>query len=238
MEQEYRRLVENAITEGDYQRALVLYKEYNNPALRAYKEFYTQKIFSEYATIHRALQTPARVNVDSQTLTESENIAALPEKVTDFPADPGDLETLNQETRLALNQDWDKPEDSPYVDNNSLQNNNQHVSISDIQIHKSLGAKAKNYDVIDPKTGEFFQFAEGTKIQNAEVFAGYSTKKPLNEAVADGLTREFGGDPSKWQHAKGIGTLDYYGEEIKAEVHWFQEESIGKVKFKVKEWKE
>lgn len=188
--------------------------------------------------IHRALQTPARVNVDSQTLTESENIAALPEKVTDFPADPGDLETLNQETRLALNQDWDKPEYSPYVDNNSLQNNNQHVSISDIQIHKSLGAKAKNYDVIDPTTGEFFQFAEGTKIQNAEVFAGYSTKKPLNEAVADGLTREFGGDPSKWQHVKGIGTLDYYGEEIKAEVHWFQEESIGKVKFKVKEWRE
>ena len=188
--------------------------------------------------IHRALQTPARVNVDSQTLTESENIAALPEKVTAFPADPGDLETLNQETRLALNQDWDKPEYSPYVDNNSLQNNNQHVSISDIQIHKSLGAKAKNYDVIDPTTGEFFQFAEGTKIQNAEVFAGYSTKKPLNETVADGLSREFGGDPSKWQHAKGIGTLDYYGEEIKAEVHWFQEESIGKVKFKVKEWKE
>ena len=49
MEQEYQRLVENAITEGDYQRALELYREYNNPALRAYKEFYTQKIFSEYA---------------------------------------------------------------------------------------------------------------------------------------------------------------------------------------------
>ena len=49
VEQEYRRLVENAITEGDYQRALALYREYNNPALRAYKEFYTLKTFSEYA---------------------------------------------------------------------------------------------------------------------------------------------------------------------------------------------
>ena len=49
MEQEYRRLVENAITEGDYQRAVELYREYNNPALRAYKEFYTLKTFSEYA---------------------------------------------------------------------------------------------------------------------------------------------------------------------------------------------
>ena len=76
------------------------------------------------------------------------------------------------------------------------------------------------------------------RYRNAEVFAGYSTKKPLNEVVADGLSREFGVDPSKWQHAKGIGTLDYHGEEIKAEVHWLQEESIGKVKFKVKDWKE
>lgn len=119
-----------------------------------------------------------------------------------------------------------------------MQNTGQHVRIPDIQIRKGVGAKAKNYDIIDPSTGDFFHFVEGTKIQNAEVFAGYSTKKSLNEAVADGLSREFGGDPAKWQHAKGIGTLDYYGEEIKAEVHWFQEESIGKVKFKVKEWKE
>lgn len=88
--------------------------------------------------VHRALQTPARVNVDNQTLAESENIAALPEKVTDFPADPGDLETLNQETRLALNQDWDKPEDSPYVDNNSLQKMEQHDTIfSDYHLDRS-----------------------------------------------------------------------------------------------------
>ena len=119
-----------------------------------------------------------------------------------------------------------------------MQNTGQHVRIPDIQIRKGVGAKAKNYDIIDPSTGDFFHFVEGTKIQNAEVFAGYSTKKSQNEAVADGLSREFGGDPAKWQHAKGIGTLDYYGEEIKAEVHWFQEESIGKVKFIVKEWKE
>ena len=49
MEQEYRTLVGNAIREGDYQHALKLFREYNNPALRAYKEFYTLKTFSEYA---------------------------------------------------------------------------------------------------------------------------------------------------------------------------------------------
>ena len=68
------------------------------------------------------------------------------------------------------------------------------------------------------------------------MFAGHKVKKPLNEEVAEGLAREFGGEPSKWQHAKGIGTVNYNGEEVKAEVHWFQEETVGKVKFKVKRW--
>lgn len=188
--------------------------------------------------VRRALQVPAKVEVNNQNRRESEDSGIQPQEGTNFPADPGDLETLNPETRLALNQDWKHPDDSPYADNNFLQDTSQHVKIANIRINKGVGAKAKNYDVIDPTTGELFHFVEGTKIQDAEVFAGYCTKKPLNEAVADGLAGEFGGDPDKWQHAKGIGTLDYYGEDIKAEVHWFQEESVGKVKFKVKEWKE
>ena len=49
MEQEYRTLVSDAIREGDYQRTVELYREYNTPALRAYKKFYTLKTFSEYA---------------------------------------------------------------------------------------------------------------------------------------------------------------------------------------------
>lgn len=48
------------------------------------------------------------------------------------------------------------------------------------------------------------------------------------------MVSEFGGFFDKWQHAKGIGNLDVHGEEIKAEVHWFQEETVGMVKFKVK----
>lgn len=90
--------------------------------------------------------------------------------------------------------------------------------------------------VFDPSTGEYFKFAEGTRIKNPKVFAGSGGVKPLLEAVADGLSKEFGGSPERWQHAKGDGTLDYYGEEREAEVHWFQEDSVGKVKFKVKRW--
>lgn len=116
--------------------------------------------------------------------------------------------------------------------------NSDTIVMEDILIGKSLGAKAKNYDVLDPATGQFFHFVEGTKIQNAEVFAGYGVKKPLHEEVAEGLVKEFGGTPEKWQHAKGVGVLDYHGDELNAEVHWFQEDSVGKVKFKVKRWLE
>lgn len=112
------------------------------------------------------------------------------------------------------------------------------ITLDDIIIGKSVGAKAQNYDIIDPSSGEYFNFMEGTKIQNVEVFAGHGVKKPLRQEVVEGLTKEFGGNPDKWQHAKGIGVLDYHGEELKAEVHWFQEETVGKVKFKVKRWLE
>lgn len=116
--------------------------------------------------------------------------------------------------------------------------NDDIIKVKDTLIGRSLGAKAKNYDVEDPATGEIFNFVEGTKIQNSEIFAGYTTKKPLKEEVTHGLTEIYGGTESKWQHCKGNGVLDVYGEETRAEVHWFQEESVGKVKFKVKEWLE
>lgn len=108
--------------------------------------------------------------------------------------------------------------------------------IEDIVIGRSVGAKAKNYNIIDPDTGEYFHFAEGSKIQNIEVFAGFGTKRALNSEVSAGLSEQIGGSPEKWQHCKGHGIIDYYGEDRPAEVHWFQEETVGKVKFKIKRW--
>lgn len=84
-------------------------------------------------------------------------------------------------------------------------------------------------------TGEEYYFIEGTRLQNAQVFAGKGGVKPLREEVAQGLAAEFGGKPEDWQHCKAQGWLDVNGEQIKAEVHWFQNGSE-KVKFKVKEW--
>ena len=109
------------------------------------------------------------------------------------------------------------------------------LKLPDIEIGRSLGAKFKNYDVIGPD-GTIYNFVEGTRIQNVTVFAGKGTKFPLHDGVPEGLTKELGGIPENWQHAKGIGVLDDRGEDRIAEVHWFQEATVGKFKFKVKEW--
>ena len=139
------------------------------------------------------------------------------------------------ETRYNRNPNWTKGEHGHFTGSTSSGGGGS-VKLNDIQIGRSVGAKAKNYDVIDPETGEYFHFVEGTKIQNAQAFAGKGCKKPLNYEVAHGLAEQIGGKPENWQHCKGFGVIDYYGEHREAEVHWFQEPTVGKHKFKVKEW--
>jgi hypothetical protein len=107
---------------------------------------------------------------------------------------------------------------------------------AEFAILRSLGAKAKNYMVLDPVSKQEYPFVEGTKIRNPTVFAGKGSSKALREEVAQGLSKQIGGKPSEWQHCKGIGTLDVDGKNTEAEIHWFQEPSVGKHRFKVKEW--
>lgn len=113
------------------------------------------------------------------------------------------------------------------------QMNSETIDLPNITIGRSLGAKAKNYDITDPITGENFNFTEGTHIQNAQVFAVKGVRTPLHDGVAEGLTKEFGGKIENWQHSKGIGIIDMHGEQVKAEVHRFQNSDVGKVKFKI-----
>lgn len=40
----------------------------------------------------------------------------------------------------------------------------------------------------------------------------------------------------EWQKKKGFGYLDYEGESYKAEVHWYEEPTAGKHKFKAKSY--
>ena len=49
LRREYQTRVADAIQAGDYERAYALYREYRNPELRAFKDFYARKTFTEYA---------------------------------------------------------------------------------------------------------------------------------------------------------------------------------------------
>lgn len=110
------------------------------------------------------------------------------------------------------------------------------LKLADIQIYRSVGAKAKNYDVMDLTTGEKFHFVEGTRLQNVEVFAGKGVKTPYRNAWK--FANKYGGNEKDWQHVKAKGTLDFYGEARDAEVHWSQCAGIGKHEFFIKRWLE
>ena len=108
------------------------------------------------------------------------------------------------------------------------------LKLADIVIAKSVGAKSKNYEVMDLATGEMFNFVEGTKIQNVEVFAGKGSKTPYRKAYV--YANAHGGKEEDWQHVKGFGWLETPEGDMRAEVHWSQCEGIGKYDFFVKRW--
>lgn len=108
------------------------------------------------------------------------------------------------------------------------------LSQRDIMIGRSLGAKARNYDVMDLATGEIYHFVEGSKIQDVEVFAGKGVKTPFRKA--DKYAARYGGKPEDWQHVKGFGLLDTPDGDREAEIHWVQCAGLGKFEFFVKGW--
>lgn len=110
--------------------------------------------------------------------------------------------------------------------------------LNNIAIEKSVGSKSKNYRVMDPLSGNHYTLTEGSKIQNSTVFAGKGGVKQLSPQTLSGLVEQVGGRASDWQHCKGIGMINYHGENRKAEIHWFQEPTVGKHKFKIKKWLE
>ena len=110
------------------------------------------------------------------------------------------------------------------------------LKLPDISIGRSLGAKAQNFDIMDLETGEHFQLVEGTHLQNVEVFAGKGTKSEYRNA--EKYATDIGGSAADWQHVKGVGAVDYYGESRKASIHWSQCEKYGKYDFFIKEWLE
>ena len=102
---------------------------------------------------------------------------------------------------------------------------------SEIQVGRSLGSKAKNYDIELPNK-EIVHLTEGTKVTNIQTIAGKGRNRQIDEI--DILLERFGGTESEWQKKKGLGYVDYQGESYRAELHWYEEPTAGKHKWKVK----
>ena len=109
--------------------------------------------------------------------------------------------------------------------------NNSKITSPDIKIGKSVGAKAKNYDIQLPNK-EIVHLTEGSRITNIETIAGKGRNRQIDEI--DILIEEFGGSALEWQKKKGLGYVDYEGESYRAELHWYEEPTAGRHKWKVK----
>lgn len=110
---------------------------------------------------------------------------------------------------------------------------NRIIEVADIQIGKSLGSAAFRDTVLLPDGG-YGKIVEGSKITKVVVFAGKGAKKPVR--VAEHLSRQYGGDVDGWQHTRGEGIIETNGKQRKAELHWFENKDVGRIKMKVKRW--
>lgn len=121
--------------------------------------------------------------------------------------------------------EWETKQKS--VKGNNLTNHSE----KDIIIGRSVGAKAKNYDIELPNK-ETVHLTEGTRVTNIETIAGKGRNRQIDEI--DILLGKYGGSADEWQKKKGIGYVDYGGESYRAKLHWYEEPTVGKIKWKVK----
>lgn len=109
--------------------------------------------------------------------------------------------------------------------------NNAKIEAPEIQIGRSVGSKAQNYDIELPNK-EIVHLTEGTRVTNIHTIAGKGRDRKIDEIEI--LLERFGGTASEWQKKKGLGYVDYKGESYHAELHWYEEPKAGKHKWKVK----
>lgn len=103
-------------------------------------------------------------------------------------------------------------------------------------IHKSVGAKARNYEVLNPITGAKVNLIEGSRITQPKnhVMAGKGRERQID--CLDWLIDKYGGKPDEWTKEKGFGYVyDEYGDSRMVELHWYQNPETGKVEMKMKQ---
>lgn len=73
-----------------------------------------------------------------------------------------------------------------------------------------------------------------SEITDIEIFAGKGSKKDLR--VKDFLVKNYGGKADEWQHTKGHGYVNVLDGKRKANIHWFEEKTVGIVEMRLKGW--
>lgn len=130
---------------------------------------------------------------------------------------------------LKTNPIYNKSKNSGNVLTNSVKSDK--IYSPDIQIGRSIGAKSKNYDIELPNK-EIVRLTEGTRITNIETIAGKGRERQIDEI--NELLAKYGGSAHEWQKKKGLGYVDYQGESYLARLHWYEEPTVGRHKWKVK----
>lgn len=95
--------------------------------------------------------------------------------------------------------------------------------------------RAEEFPAIRNKDGKMLHAKEGTKVTKIYTFAGKNAKNSLR---IESQLLKIGGRKGEWQHTTGDVQITVNGVVKTAEVHWFQEPSVGIVGAKVKRWRE
>lgn len=136
------------------------------------------------------------------------------------------------------NGEWELVNEMTYSEwknwKNSIANSEKSstIKVEDFFVGRSLGAKAKNYDIKLPN-GEKVHLTEGTRVTNVQVIAGKGRNREID--IVPLLLNAYPGTIEyEWQKVKGIGYIDYHGESYKVNLHWYEEPSVGRVEWKIK----
>lgn len=157
----------------------------------------------------------------------------------DLEETPSPFEGAVQDAAITLDYPGQPREHGRFAEGKMLTNGEEsgNIKSSEKPIGKNGGTlKAEDMPQIRVVPGEYGIATPGTTVSKIYTFAGKGSKKPLR--VEENLVQQYGGKKGQWQHTTGDVSITFHGESKIAEVHWFQEPSIGIVGAKVKRWRE
>lgn len=170
-------------------------------------------------------------------------------------SEPGDEKNFSEtsskieENTLYKSQNSDKIViDSPNGDGGPGSGNHEHEGVpgqvggsapsggGDITRFERADSKVNVTSEIEVKLGRYGKATMLVgELSDVSDFAGVEGKKAV--MVEEHLINQYGGTAGSWRHTKGVGAVRLGdGTETKAELHWFENDDVGQIKWKVKKF--